>query len=108
MTTKDTTEIASHTPGPWALHRPGSMRACDGRHDTENGCCTIVEAEILNMPRAEAEANARLIAAAPELLAALKAMVASYDDLRDVLTCDVVIQKLARADAAIQKAEGAR
>lgn len=62
----------AHTPGPWTLHQEGSMRACDGRHDSEDGCRTIAEAEIIGVARAEAEANARLIAAAPELLAALK------------------------------------
>ncbi len=39
------------------------------------------------------------------LLAALKAMVASYDGLRDALTCPTVIAKLAAADAAIRNAE---
>lgn len=43
-----------------------------------------------------------------ELLDALKAMVESYDGVRDVLTSPVVIEKLARADAAIAKAEGAK
>lgn len=64
--------MSLHTPGPWVLHGPGSLRACDGRHDTEEGCHTIVEAEIIGVPRPEAEANAILIAAAPDLLAALK------------------------------------
>ena len=41
-----------------------------------------------------------------ELLAALKAMVASYDGIRSALTCKTVIGKLAQADAAIAKAEG--
>lgn len=45
-------------------------------------------------------------AAGPDLLAALKAMVASYDGLRDALTCPTIIAKLAAADAAIAKAEG--
>lgn len=40
-----------------------------------------------------------------ELLVALKAMVASYDGLRDILTCKNVIAKLAAADAVIKKAE---
>ena len=40
------------------------------------------------------------------LLHALKAMVASYDGIRNALTCPTVIAKLAVADAAIAKAEG--
>lgn len=63
--------MIAHTPGPWVLHQPGSVRACDGRHDSVDGCRTIVEAEIIGVPRTEAEANACLIAAAPEMLRAL-------------------------------------
>lgn len=39
------------------------------------------------------------------LVAALKAMVATYDGLRDVLTSPVILAKLAEADAAIAEAE---
>lgn len=41
-----------------------------------------------------------------DLLAALKAMVASYDGIRDGLTSPIVLGKLAAADAAILNAEG--
>ena len=54
------------------------------------------------------EADARLMAAAPAILAALKAMVASYDGLRDALTCKTVLGKLAAADAAIAAVEGVK
>ncbi len=40
------------------------------------------------------------------LLASLKAMVASYDGVREFLTSPVVLAKLAEADAAIAEAEG--
>lgn len=66
---------AKYTPGQWAHHGPGSMRICDGRHESAEGCKTIAEAEIIGASREEAEANARLIAAAPELLKALKETV---------------------------------
>lgn len=89
-------DSSRHTPGPWQLHRRGSMRACDGAHDTADGCRTLAEAEILNMPRAEAEANARLIAAAPELLGALQLIRQSSGD--------PVIEQI--AETAIAKAEG--
>ena len=39
------------------------------------------------------------------LLEALKAMVASYDGIRDALTCHTVIAKLERADDAIAQVE---
>lgn len=47
-----------------------------------------------------------LLCAAPDLLAALKVMVNSYDGLRDNLTSPVVLGKLAASDAAIKKTEG--
>lgn len=55
---------ASHTPGPWfvneldhcSIHGPDMIGICDLRHK-DGG------------PRRNSEANARLIAAAPELLA---------------------------------------
>lgn len=88
----------SFTPGTWTLHGEGSMRVCDGRHDTEQGCQTLAEAEFLNMDRKVAEANARLIAAAPELLAALKDVLGT-SELPSCLERN-------RAVSAVAKAEG--
>jgi hypothetical protein len=102
----------AHTPGPWMLHSEGSMRACDGRHQSHEGCRTLAEAEIVGIPRSEAEANARLIAAAPELLAALHQAVAiirvfvDVDDTRWSHLRDAA--ELQAIEAAIAKAEGAR
>lgn len=59
------------SPGPWQVHGPGSMRVCDGRHDSEEGCQTILEAEIIGVDRETAEANAVLGAAARDLYEAL-------------------------------------
>lgn len=70
------------TPGPWVLHAPGSLRVGDGRHEREEGCRTLVEAEIVGIPRPEAEANARLIAAAPALLEAARAVLQWFEDLK--------------------------
>jgi len=54
---------------------------------------------------AEQLANARLIAAAPELLAALKRLRAASVSIRDDIETEAVAT-LAEADAAIAKAEG--
>ena len=65
-----TIPIAGHTPGPWRLSAAGIVRADEphsGRHQAV--------ADILfcsDIPAVEREANARLIAAAPELLEALE------------------------------------
>jgi hypothetical protein len=69
--------MTEHTPGPWILHKyPGHVEAKNGlaccRHDsiianTLGHSCNAPELQ------AEQEANARLIAASPLLLAAAKA-----------------------------------
>ena len=46
--------------------------------------------------------------AAPDLFCALKAMVSIYDGVRDALTCQRVMSKLATADAAIAEADRRR
>ena len=106
--------MATHTPGPWVLNGlwpsgPGFSVTADGKGYHIAGCGAYQHSH----PGAaftdeECRANGRLIAAAPDLLAALKAMVASYDGLRDGITSAVVLGKLAAADAAIAKAEGAK
>lgn len=67
MTTK-------HTPGPWrTMDRPENAIWIQGQPD-ENGyreICTLPNYQLLK--REQTEANARLIAAAPELLEALRA-----------------------------------
>ena len=63
-----------HTPGPWkteinkAVHRPSVMCGKDERW------------EVTATVTGDSTANARLIAAAPELLAACKARLACDDD----------------------------
>ena len=73
--------MAEHTPGPWETHQQAegynSLRVCKPTEDGE--CRSIADAEILRMPREEAEANARLIAAAPALLEALEAVAKLLD-----------------------------
>jgi hypothetical protein len=90
---------AKHTPGPWGISgkeerdlgtlSPGFLEISSA-HDV----CWIAKVQI-HTP--EGEANARLIAAAPELLEALKAVVAIADRSTD---------EFDRARAAIAKAEG--
>ncbi len=60
---------AKHTPGPWALDRSG-VKVLDPREKSEYVLANVHGASIR-----ELEANARLIAAAPDLLEALEALV---------------------------------
>lgn len=82
--------MTSHTPGPWRLDsgevhpeeydgKPNTMlKACIARVSSWNGIgATSVKAK-------EAAANALLIAAAPDLLAAVEAMLAEYEEGRNI------------------------
>lgn len=84
-------ETAAHTPGPWraTLHANGLVKV----ESNQRVICDGFRGE---------EANARLIAAAPDLLAALKAVLAQTGD-ESMEEQDAVF---ASAAAAIAKAEG--
>lgn len=103
---------AKHTPGPWeavgmAVHQvsPGGREIIFGAHNTRGG------------DEDERRGNARLIAAAPELLDALRetlrALESHLDEScrdhglghRDML-CSCNQHEVVRARAAIAKAEG--
>lgn len=91
----------THTPGPWQIdygkkYPRGVSRV--NRTDALGGINSIVRWNGIGMPSSvEGHANARLIAAAPELLAALKAVVAIADRRTDEFDA---------ARAAIAKATG--
>tara|TARA_R100001594_G_scaffold102461_1_gene137177 strand:+ start:192 stop:506 length:315 start_codon:yes stop_codon:yes gene_type:complete len=75
----------THTPGPWTVTGPGpydteSRVTLTVAQDspTKTQVALVGNAHAL-MTRAEAEANARLIAAAPELLAACKLALECMD-----------------------------
>lgn len=65
-----------HTPGPWAATVGGMLIQADPNRDGR----AIAKADHIDVGREQAEANARLIAAAPDLLKALQflALTASY------------------------------
>ena len=94
--------MSEHTPGPWRVGRPSVRLGVQVFKDRDTPMRSDV---ICTMPQTGKgrTANARLIAAAPELLAACKEMVkaiGTYRGLRDVkkrfdLCC---------ADAAVNKA----
>jgi hypothetical protein len=77
----------SHTPGPWWVDETKTIGACgvyadvvDSQGDSE-GCdviCSLL-AYGKHVSREQRDANARLIAAAPDLLAACEALLASKE-----------------------------
>ncbi len=89
-----------HTPGPWVLRR--SITA----HPYATADVLTPDGELLALTfaghdrkRQPADANARLIAAAPELLAALEKMIEPYGPADDCW-------QIREARAAIAKARG--
>jgi hypothetical protein len=86
----------SHTPGPWQLTDYSAFEICSYDHKVIASIIQM-ESQTYDKDRNQQKANARLIAAAPELLAMLKrAVEASSHDY----------SWLGDAYAAIAKAEG--
>lgn len=90
---------AKHTPGPWdyALHTVEGVQTFNAMVTRDDAPLCLVIADMVEGTPEEQNANARLMAAAPDLLAALKAVVAVAD--RRTVEFDA-------ARAAIAKAEG--
>lgn len=68
----NTTEKAQHTPGPWTIHPKSASKVADSNGETVAACGRIgvTNAEVYS----RVLADARLIAAAPDLLAACIAL----------------------------------
>lgn len=95
--------MSKHTPGNWeAVHRSGSNVQIESR-DYPAGRLATVYGNATNDH--ERDANARLIAAAPDLLAALEMLLFLNIEIR-VLDAAVGHEALSRARAAIAKARG--
>lgn len=88
--------MSKHTPGPWSVDEPHQVWA---ESAGEYVAITQVE-EWETLPRDQVEANARLIAAAPDLLEALKAFA------NEIVPNNPNDPLWVNARAAIAKAEG--
>lgn len=118
----ETATEATHTPGPWVV-KPLAIVRTDNKHanfrhaiDSANGVpiCGLWHREIPyanpNHPKArnfsadaaEVEANAQLIAAAPDLLASCKALVEMYSAVAPYGLSPVVLNAI----EVIAKIEG--
>ena len=91
----------THTPGPWTFdgYRHINYASYSIKSHDRKGICAI--ASSIKRPGEESEANARLIAAAPELLAALEAMLEGWETGRGYTDRE---NQIGRARAAIAKA----
>ena len=108
--------MSKHTPGPWVKAvKPTQVGRCFVI-DTPDGlgrqhghiCCIYDDNTSFNMKsHEEHEANAHLIAAAPDLLEALKDVSRILDAVRyTVGLTKTQAERLKRAGAAIARAEG--
>ncbi len=88
--------MAKHTPGPWRAEEREVVTYL-GHPIAE----VLDTAEGLEGSDAEADANARLIAAAPDLVAALEMILAGVD------SGQLMQQSIDQARAAVVKAKGA-
>ena len=106
--------MSEHTPGPWRIglaHMQGAIRI-EAEDSPHIGSVRYSQNPKLNRERGEA--NARLIAAAPDLLAAAKEMIPAIGKLRGIdpvdAAHDLAVEDLNgpedRLLAAIVKAEG--
>lgn len=95
-----------HTPGPWLVEAKNChMGDIATVHNTDDEWVTIYAPRWMEtgLDKHEQSANARLIAAAPDLLAALKSVLNWIDDNCETSGFDAIE---AQADTAIAKAEG--
>lgn len=93
--------MTEHTPGPWDLHHQSpEFRGgdCDWSLQTEEAGAFLL---FCHHPKAPAEANARLIAAAPDMLACLQEIVAYRGGAESALDDPYVME---RVNDAIAKA----
>lgn len=97
---------APPTPGPWEVRPIKGLRGIFAKNPYRSSkyllnIADVKRAQAEKMPAGAMEANARLIAAAPELLASLRKMV--YGEANGLGEINAM---LATARAAIAKAEG--
>lgn len=98
-----------HTPGPWYYGPSSAIEGgfvIQGSYENGGGPRLPVLGRTHNFPH-HAEANARLIAASPDMYEALKRMVADLREIEKTHLCHRSrLQQIADISAAIAKAEG--
>lgn len=102
--------MSKHTPGPWKVFNGTDVFPDDGDKEATRYIADCDMASAAFISGEEARANARLIAAAPDLLETLKGMVGMYVELVEsgdagFWDAEKVTEVIA-ARSAIAKAEG--
>jgi len=94
---------ATHTPGPWSFRTTGWSTNPFAIHSPRRPGAVACVPSRTSVPLDEQDANARLIAAAPELLAALDELLGDVELLNEPYRNEAICE---RARAAIAKAKG--
>lgn len=92
-----------HTPGPWKATKGGEIRAVQDSIEITIAVTFDLREDDRGTKK---EANARLIAAAPELLEALRDLAGWAEMYRDSVAYESGRKHIYAARAAIAKAEG--
>ena len=96
------THTHTHTPGPWSVETKGSRHFIDGADEL-----TVAYVDRAGVrERQTYKANAHLIASAPDLLEALKALSVAVRDAGKEGTAGNLARAEGQALFAISKAEG--
>lgn len=91
-----------HTPGPWRTYNMSKNKILKQWHIQRDDCKHDIALVSLDVAADERESVANLIAAAPELLEALKQFVDYYESMQGHKDNSVI----RNGKAAINKAEG--
>lgn len=98
-----------YTPGPWAVRGRAGYTGHGVNDSTGRSVCSVPSNG--NRPHDERNANVALLAAAPDLLAALQRLNKAYEESTEMPCFGVTNAELAQAwgaaRAAIQKTTGA-
>lgn len=100
--------MSKHTPGPWIVGQPEDHPYMVQKMDDEEYWFhSIADCEVgENMTEEEGKANARLIAAAPELLEALEDCLKFLEQENKRYYRDGEWSEVTKAKSAIAKAKG--
>lgn len=105
--------MSKHTPGPWVVLPEEVDRPYIRIRGTRLGCrykvANVIALDYEGVPAREADetrANARLIAAAPELLSSLITLLDAVDDIRGIEIRDYCRREVEEAERVIAKARG--
>jgi hypothetical protein len=98
--------MSAHTPGPWTIWKVSDRKWNICEPETDKRHSHFASVNVGNFWHEEGKANARLIAAAPELLEALKWTLARVQRMapHQAAEGDAALYEIAAALAAIAKA----